>query len=166
MPTRSTWKSGSTRRNTTSHSMSSGSRTSGTYRNHSSTSNRSSHGYSTSSFNTHRNEICAKICSFRTINQQLNGAGKVTTFSPGAANKWINFVNDGARVYKFTNLQMARIFGSDWSNNNSTTNTLRLMKKKFGSGIKAVTKGKSSTWLVAATNNVSKRPFSTYSFSN
>lgn len=119
--------------------------------------------YSPTQFNTVKKQIQAKVASFKTINQQISGGTKVTAFSPTGAGKWINFINNGANVYKFTNTQFNKWFGPAWDCNTPTAAT-RFMKNKFGSCILAVTKGKGNTWLVAATTNVSGRPFKNYNW--
>lgn len=184
MPTnRNTYKSSSTRRSTGSYSLFGGgyntrrtggnsSRTgsssrsiwgSNSYSGSSASSNANTNSYSPNKFSTHRNEITAKIGSFRTINQQVSGAGKVTAFSPATCNKWISMVNDGCCVYKFTSSEFSRHFGSQLTRCTPTT-AQRMLSNRFGTGIKAVTRGKGSTWLVAATDRVTARPFSTYNW--
>lgn len=157
--TRSFWKSGSTRRTSTGHRGSS--YRTGAYRTGGTTGTTSTTGYSPNQFKTQRTEITAKIGSFRTLNSQVTGAGKVTTFSPTTAQKWINFVNTGARVYKFNNNQVARYCGTT----TPTTNTaFRCLRSKFGAGIKAVARGRGNTWLVAATSKVNSGPFGAYNW--
>jgi hypothetical protein len=119
--------------------------------------------YSPNKFSTQRNEITAKIGSFRVINQQVSGAGKVTAFSPAVCTRWINLVNEGCFVYKFTHNEFCRFFGSQF-NYCTPSAAQRILSNRFGTGIKAVTRGKGSTWLVAATDRVSARPFSTYNW--
>lgn len=122
--------------------------------------------YSPSKFGQTRKQLTAKIASFRTINQQIGGTGKVTAFSPTNANKWIKFVNNGANVYKFSGAQWNRHFGKLFNSTSavSPTTAMKALKKQFGSGIKAVTKGKGNSWLVAATPSVHASPFKNYSF--
>lgn len=180
MPTnRNTWKSSSTRRSSGSYSSLGGgygSRRSGGSNVRSNYANRSPWGssgtssstwnttsYSPSKFNSQRNEITAKIASFRTINQQVSGASKVKAFSPATCDKWINLVNDGCNVYKFTHNEFCRYFGSQF-NYCTPTAAQRILSNRFGQGIKAVTRGRSNTWLVAATDRVTARPFSTYNW--
>lgn len=161
--TRSYWKSGSTRSNSSNSrgsyrgaaSRSGGMSSSGTA---------SGAGYSPNQFKMQRTEITAKIGSFRNLNQQVTGAGKVTTFSPTTAQKWINFVNTGARVYKFNATQLARYCGSQWSNNPSASTAFRTLRSRFGAGIKAVARGRGNTWLVAATSKVNSGPFGAYAW--
>ncbi len=119
--------------------------------------------YSPSKYKTYQKNLQAKIGSYRTIWQQFNGTGKVVAFSPTSANKWIKYVDQGAYVYKFSNQQFSKFFGKNW-NNPTPTAALRFLKQKYGQGIKAVTKGKNNTWLVAATPKVNARPFSTYTW--
>lgn len=184
MPTkRNTWKTNSTRRTTGSYSLFGGgynTRTTGgsNSRTGSTSGTRSSWGssyssstgstsnttsYPTTKFSNQRTEITAKIGSFRTINQQVSGAGKVTAFSPATCDKWINLVNDGCNVYKFTNTEFVRIFGSQF-NYCTPTVAQRILNNRFGTGIKAVTRGKGNSWLVAATDRVTARPFSNYTW--
>ncbi len=122
--------------------------------------------FSPTKFNTQKKSVTAKIASFRTISQQFTGAGKVTAFSPSAANKWIGLVNNGANVYKFNGQQFNRYFGKFFSNNVNAVSpsiAFKTLKKEFGAGIKAVTRGKGNNWLVASTNNTAS-PFKSYSF--
>ena len=121
------------------------------------------HSFSPARFSNTGKEIQARIGSFRNINSQLSGAGKVTAFSPTTVNKWIKFVNNGTRVYKFKNNDFCKYFGSNWSSSNPTA-AQRWLTQKFGTGIKAVTRGKANCWLIAATNNVTGRPFTNYSW--
>ncbi len=120
-------------------------------------------GYSQSLFSNQRKNVSAKLGSFRTIKQQFTGAGKVTAFSPSALNKWIGWINDGANVYSFTNAQFGKAFGPRLANFPPAA-TFRFLKQKFGSGIKAVTRGKSNTWLVCASPKVTARPFANYNW--
>lgn len=169
MPTiRSNWRTATTRRNSSS-SYSSGRRTGSTnYWNSTnstpgswSTTNTTS--YSPTKFSTCRETISAKIGSFRAISQQVSGAGKVTAFSPTNASKWINFVNDGANVYTFSNADFCRNFGRQL-NSSTPTFAFRWLKNKYGTGIKAVTRGKNGSWLVAATPRVTARAFTSYTW--
>ncbi|MBU0639773.1 MAG: hypothetical protein KKB50_12975 [Planctomycetes bacterium] len=106
-------------------------------------------------------EIQWRIGSYRNINSQFTGAGKVTAFSPTVANRWIKYVNSGMRVYKFKSADFYRHFGNQWQNATPTA-TARWLKQKYGAGIKAVTRGKANCWLVAANERVSARPFGNY----
>lgn len=117
-------------------------------------------GYSNTRYDTFRREIQARIGSYRAINQQFSGTG-ATAFSPAAASRWMKMVSAGTRVYTFSHAEFSRYFGSQW-NSGTPTAAFRHLRKKFGSGIKAVTRGRGNTWLVAATSSVSGRPFSTY----
>lgn len=165
--TRSTWRTGTTRRTnniwTTSGRFGFGGSSSGS----SSYGTRSSWApattYSPNKFSNCRQEITAKIQSFRAINQQFSGTSKVTAFSPSIANKWISYVNDGCNVYTFTNQQFCRIFGSQWTSG-SPSNAFRYLKNRYGTGIKAVTRGKANCWLIAAASRITARPFSNYSW--
>lgn len=123
--------------------------------------------YSPAKFSTHRKQVQAKICSLRTINQQIAGAGQVTAFSPTNINRWINFVNSGANVYKFTGAQWSRSFGRYFNVSSAAISpsiALRALQRQFGSGIKAVTKGKGNAWLVVANQNVNASPFKNYNW--
>ena len=119
--------------------------------------------YSPTMFNNLRKELQWRICSYRTLNQQFSGVGKVTAFSPTLANRWLKWVNDGARVYKFSNPDFCKYFGKQWYD--ATPNAaFRWMKQKYGPGIKGVTRGKANNWLIAATTNFTARPFSNYNW--
>ena len=166
MPTtRSNWRTGTNTRRTNNTWTTSGRFGFGST-NSSSSSIRTSWNptsYNSSKFSNCREEITAKIGSFRAINQQFSGASKVTAFSPSTATKWINYVNDGCNVYSFSSSQFGRLFGSQWTNS-SPTNAFRYLRNKYGTGIKAVTRGKNNTWLIAATDRVTARPFSNYTW--
>ena len=124
--------------------------------------------YSPTKFKNCHQEVVAKIGSFRTINQQFTGAGKVTAFSPTTANKWIKYVNTGCRVYKFNNNEFSRYFGKYFGTTGAVTGApttaLKKLQKQFGAGIKAITRGKGSNWLIAATPNVNGHPFNNYNW--
>ena len=156
MPTtRRTWKSGSTRRHT--------GRTTKPYGRTHSGSAWPSTSYNPNMYNNYKKELQAKIGSYRTINQQFTGVGKVTAFSPTGANKWIKYVNQGAWIYKFNNAQFCRFFGSHFGNATPTA-AYRYLRQKYGAGIKAVTRGKGNNWLVAAMPKVNARPFHNYNW--
>lgn len=121
--------------------------------------------YSPTKFNTICDEIQQKIGSYKTIYSQCQGSGKVTAFSPTTVNKWIKFVNNGICVYKFDNSMFSRCFGSQYNNCTPMTAT-RMMQRKYGAGIKAVTRGKGNCWLVAASSSITARPFSQYNWNN
>lgn len=133
-----------------------------------------SSAFSSSKFSNFRKEVQARIGSYQALCKQCNGAGSVTAFSPTNANKWLKWVSTGTRVYTFTNTQFTRFFGTSWnkstSTNASTTNSTsptqvtKFLRGKFGTGIKAVTRGKGGTWLVAASPSVSARPFANYNW--
>jgi hypothetical protein len=155
MPTtRRTWKSGTTRRNTGRTSQS------GYY---TSRTNWPTTSYSPTKYTNYKKELQAKIGSYRTITQQFTGTGKVTAFSPTGANKWIKYVDQGAWVYKWNNAQFCRHFGTNFGNVTPTT-AYRWLRQKYGSGIKAVTRGKGNNWLVAAMPKVTARPFFNYTW--
>ncbi|MBW7904289.1 MAG: hypothetical protein LC135_12860 [Phycisphaerae bacterium] len=119
--------------------------------------------YSPTKFTTCRRTIEAKIGSYRALNQQFGGKGYVAGFSPAAANKWIRFVNSGACVYSFSNNEFTRTFGRTCAMS-TPNNAFRILRNRFGAGIKAVTRGKASTWLIAASPSVTARPFSNYNW--
>lgn len=119
--------------------------------------------YSTNQFSTQRRELNCKIESYRTINQQCSGAGRVTAFSPTTCKQWINYVDNGCFVYNFNNAQFCRYFGNQFGNC-SPTQAFRTLRSKFGTGIKAVTRGKGNSWLVAATPRVTSRAFTNYNW--
>ncbi len=154
MPTtRRTWKSG-TRRSTGKQTKSYG---------HTTTRSFTATSYSPNKYSNYKKELQAKIGSYRTINQQFAGTGKVTAFSPAGANKWIKYVNQGAWVYKFNTTQFTRLWGQNW-NSPSPTAACRFLQKKYGTSIKAVTRGKGNNWLVAAMPRISSHPFSNYNW--
>jgi hypothetical protein len=101
--------------------------------------------------------------SYRNVYSQITPAGSKTSFSPTNANKWMKYVHNGNLVYKFNTAQFSRYFGSRW-NQSTPTAARQWMRKKFGAGIKDVTRGKSNCWLVATTKNVTRQPFSNYNW--
>ncbi len=111
-----------------------------------------------------RQDIKWKIGSYRNIYSQVTGPGMVTTFSPRMAMQWTNYVNNGAKVYKFTGTQFTKAFGGQWDPNFTPTNATRWLRQKFGRSIKAVAHGRGSTWLVATTTNINKGPFKNYTW--
>ena len=156
MPTtRRTWKSGTTRQTKSGTTHRSGWTSAG--------SSRMPTSYSPTKYTTSKKELVAKIGSYRTLNQQFTGAGKVTAFSPSGANKWIKYVDQGAWIYKWNNAQFCRYFGTDWKDSTPTA-AMRYLKQKFGSNIKAVTRGKGNHWLVAAMPKITARPFYNYNW--
>lgn len=106
--------------------------------------------------------IQQSIGSFRNIATQFNGAGKVTAFSPTTVNKWIKYVNDGTFVYKFTNEQFRRYFGARFNMPTNPNYAARVLKNRYGAGIKDVARGKGGSWLVAASGSMSSGPFKNY----
>jgi hypothetical protein len=158
--THRTWKTGTTRRTTGKYGYKYGK----TYSGNTGNMGRSSYAttwYHPNKYNTYKKTLQAKICSYRTINQQFTGTGKVTAFSPAGANKWIKYVDQGAWVYKFSTPQFCKFWGNNW-NSPTPTVAFRYLQKKFGTCIKGVTQGKGNYWLVAATPKLTARPFSTY----
>lgn len=112
-------------------------------------------------YNTPRVECQARIGSYRNVYQQFTPSSGKTTFSPTAANKWTKYVNNGVLVYKYNNVQFGKFFGQKWTQATPTA-ARQYLRKKFGPGIKDVTRGKGNCWLVATTKNVTGRPFNTY----
>lgn len=173
--TRNSWRNTRGNRNTSSRGWSTGnswsgssSWNSGNYGSsfgNSSYSSRSttSTSYSPTQFSNVREQCQQRVTSYRTIASQCSGPGRVNWFSPSTANKFVRFVNSGCLVYKFSNPQFCRSFGEQFSKTNNTT-AFRMLKNKFGTGIKAVTRGKNNCWLVCASSNVSARPFSQYNW--
>ena len=114
-------------------------------------------------FNPPRHECKWRIGSYRTIYAQFSGAGLNTAFSPANAKKWVKFINNGYRVFKFTNKDFCRHFGNQWATA-TPTSCHKWMKQKYGASIKAVTRGKANCWLIATTPSVTGRPFNTYNW--
>lgn len=114
-------------------------------------------------YNTPRTECQMRIGSYRNVYSQFTPTGQKTQFSPTNANKWTKYVTNGNIVYKFNTQQFTRFFGTKWAQSSPTT-CKQWMKKKFGTGIKDVTRGKGNTWLVATTKNVTGRPFNNYNW--
>ena len=112
-------------------------------------------------FNRARQECQWRMGSYRSIYTQFTGAGQKTVFSPTNANKWLKYVNNGWRVYYWNNKDFCRHFGRQWEYG-TPTSCFRWMRQRYGTGIKAVTRGKGNGWLVATTPNITARPFTTY----
>jgi len=110
-----------------------------------------------------RQECQWRLGSYKNVYSLFNGAAKQTMFSPTNVNKWVKFINNGYRVYKFSTSDFGKYFGSQW-NTNSPTACQKWMKHKYGSGIKAVARGSQNTWLIAATPTITARPFQTYNW--
>ena len=127
------------------------------------TTNRTTYACSSPRFRTTKQECQWRIGSYRNVYSQFTPAGTKTIFSPTTANKWIKYVNNGALVYKFNNVQFSRYFGTRWTSGTPTA-ARQFMRRKFGAGIKDVTRGKGNCWLVAATKNMNRYPFSNYSW--
>ncbi|MGD8451893.1 MAG: hypothetical protein PVJ57_08745 [Phycisphaerae bacterium] len=140
-------------------------RNSRTVQNQRPTTQRKTSNYScqATAFNQPRQECQWRMGSYRNVYSQFTGATKQTPFSPTQANKWLRYANNGYRIYKFTNKDFTRHFGNQWTNTTPTT-CQRWMKQKYGSGIKAVTRGRGNTWLIATTGNVNARPFQNYTW--
>jgi hypothetical protein len=110
-------------------------------------------------FRTVRQECQWRITSYRNVYTQITGPGTKTIFSPTTANKWVRYVNTGVRVFKFTNTEFTRHFGTTWTTRTPKA-AWRYLRTKYGPGIKDVTRGKGNCWLVATTKTVTTRPFS------
>src|SRR5262245_54958418 len=119
----------------------------------SSSSRTTGRSFSASSFNKITSNIQQKIGSYRNIWSQFK-SGSTTCFTPGTANKWINLIDNGANVYKFTGNDFARWFGTNYSSTWSPSTATRYCKQRFGTGIKAVSRGKGNCWLVCASSTV------------
>jgi len=113
-------------------------------------------------FRTARDECQWRIGSYRNIYSQFAG-GNRTYFSPATANKWVRYVNNGVRVYKFNQNEFARYFGARWATASPTV-CRQYLRRKYGAAIKDVTRGNGNCWLVATTKNVTGRPFTTYNW--
>jgi hypothetical protein len=113
-------------------------------------------------YNQVRGEGEWRMGSYRNVYAQVSG-GTRTTLSPNQINKWIRYVNAGTRVYKFNANEFTKYFGRQWT---STTPTAarQWLKRKYGPGIKDVTRGKGNCWLVATTRNVTGRPWNNYNW--
>jgi hypothetical protein len=111
-------------------------------------------------YKTVRNECQCRIGSYRNVYTQFTGAG-MTTWSPTVANRWMRYANNGWQVFKFTNAEFSRHFGTEYANF-STTVARRQLAHKFGACVKDVTKGKGNCWLVATTRTPAARPFTNY----
>lgn len=127
------------------------------------TSNWQSYACNSPRFRTAKQECQWRIGSYRNVYSQFTPAGTKTIFSPSAANKWMKYINNGALVYRFNNAQFSKYFGTRWTYS-SPTATRQWMRRKYGPGIKDVTRGKGNCWLVATTKNVTARPFGTYNW--
>ena len=112
-----------------------------------------------------RQDIQWRIGSYRNIYSQVSGPGNVTAFSPKTATQWANYVNNGWRVYQFNNRQFTQYFGPQFNQTTpSPTTVTRVLRQKFGPGIKAVTRGRNSSWLIATTPSVNRGPFKNYNW--
>ncbi len=114
-------------------------------------------------FRTVQTECQWRIGSYRNVYTQITGPGNKTTISPTTANKWVRYVNTGVRVYKFTNNDFCKFFGTTFTTGTTRT-ACRYLRRKFGQGIKDVTRGKGNCWLVATTKTMTTRPFNTYTW--
>jgi len=112
-------------------------------------------------FRVAREECQWRIGSYRNVYQQFTGATTKTVFSPTNAGKWMKYITNGVRVYKFNNKDFCKYFGSKWAK--TTTGAARnYLRTKYGSAIKDVTRGKSNCWLIAASKTPTARPFTQY----
>lgn len=115
-------------------------------------------------FNQAKQECTWRMGSYRNVWSQF-GAGSKTQFSPTNANKWTRYVNQGTLVYKFNTNQFSKFFGTQWNkwSNASPTLAKQYLRRKYGTGIKDVTRG-NNCWLVAATKNVTGTLFRNYNW--
>lgn len=113
-------------------------------------------------FNTARTECQWRIGSYRNVYSQFTMTGNRTNWSPAIANRWVRYVNTGARVYKFNNNEFTRFFGYQCTTCTPTAARM-VLRRKYGMGIKDVTRG-NSCWLIATTRNVTGRPFNNYNW--
>lgn len=115
-------------------------------------------------FRAAREECQWRIGSYQNVYSQFSGNQK-TAFSPTTANKWLRYINNGGRVYKFTNQQFCKFFGNRWwTVASSTTNARQFLRNKFGAFIKDVARGNNNTWLVATSKNVTGKYFTNYTW--
>ncbi|QOJ14693.1 MAG: hypothetical protein HRU75_08600 [Planctomycetia bacterium] len=119
--------------------------------------------YSPAQYSNIREELQQRASSYRTLYSECSGPGKVTGFSPTTAKSWVRFVNNGCYVYRWNNAEFCRTFGNKFGAFSNTI-AFRTLRQRFGAGIKAVTRGKGNCWLIAATNSVTARPFSNYTW--
>ncbi len=116
---------------------------------------------SSAAFRNVRGEYEWRMQSYRTVYTQFTGAGQKTPFSPTNANRWLRYINQGYRVYNWTNREFCRFFGAQWQTG-SPTACFRYMRQRFGSTVKAVARGKGNCWLVATSQHVNGQPFRNY----
>lgn len=155
------WTTGiSNSRNTSWNNIGTLSRSGGWNTGQISTQNFTTYPVNSPQFNPIRTECQARIGSYKNVFSQCSGLNK-TVFSPSIANKWLKLCNTGTLVYKFSNPQFVKFFGTDCVSMSPTACT-RLFQQEFGTGIKAVTRGNNNCWLVAATKNVTATPFRNY----
>ena len=112
-------------------------------------------------FRTVQQECQWRMGSYRNVYNQFTGTGRKTVFSPTTANRWMRYVNNGVQVYKFTNQDFCRYFGSRWARSTSRA-AYTYLNNHFGTSIKDVTRGKGNCWLIAATRTPTARPFANY----
>jgi len=127
------------------------------------TTNRTTYACHSRRFRPPRKECQWRIGSYRNVYSQFTPAGSQTVLSPTTATKWIKYVNNGALVYKFNNAPFSRYFGPRWTTGTPTA-ARQYMRRKFGAGIKDVTRGKGNCWLVATTKNMNRSPFCNYNW--
>jgi hypothetical protein len=108
-----------------------------------------------------RDECQWRMSSYRNVYEQCSGAGRTYGFSPTAVNRWMKFINQGCPVYKFSNRDFCKFFGNEWTSGSASA-AFKFLKSEFGTGVKAVARGKGNCWLVAARSTVSGKPFVNY----
>jgi len=109
-----------------------------------------------------RTECQWRMGSYRNIYAQFAGGAR-TCFSPATANKWLRYINNGVRVYKFNTNEFTRHFGTRMTCTTPTA-ARQYLRQKYGTRIKDVTRGNNNCWLIATTKNVTGRPFAQYNW--
>ena len=109
-----------------------------------------------------RNECQQRMGSYRNVYTQIAGGNK-TLLSPTTANKWLRYVNNGSRVYKWTTNEFTRHFGKT-NTQGTPTAVRRYLRTKYGAQIQDVTRGRSNCWLVATKKPINGRPFNSYAW--
>lgn len=103
------------------------------------------------------NNIQCKINSFRAIANQTKGSAKYPRPSASTLNTFTNWVNKGANVYTVSNAQLTKWAGKtkavqNYNNWNTSTACKSFLASNFGkNAIKAVTKTKTGSWMIACT---------------
>ncbi|GEM_PF-1224193 len=114
-------------------------------------------------FNQVRNECQWRMGSYWNVYAQFTGAGGRTNLSPTTANRWMRYVNNGVQVYRFSNTDFCKYFGSKWANSTPRA-AYQYLRSRYGNAIKDITRGKGNCWLVATTRTPMTRPFVNYNW--